>query len=140
MFLSHLVRYEDIPIGYESQQENAGKMRTIKNNFERLTKKCSGRRGPWVCGQSVISSVVRAASAPPLILVLGRGAKEAILRYRIYFEAPDGEKSVREVEAPGEIVRVCDDHGRTVVSQLWPETQEGSMMCAANTTQPRYFA
>ena len=43
------------------------------------------------------------------------------MRYRIYFESPDGEKSVREIEAPGEIVRVCDDHGRIVESKPWPE-------------------
>lgn len=62
------------------------------------------------------------------------------MRYRIYFEAPDGEKSVREVEAPGEVVRVCDDHGRIVQSKPWPETQEGPIMCAANTRQPLYAA
>lgn len=59
------------------------------------------------------------------------------MRYRIYFEAPDGTKSTREVEAPGTIVRVCDDHGRIVESKPWPK-DEGFVV--PPTTQPLYQA
>ena len=53
---------------------------------------------------------------------LRQSQERGIMRYRIYLENTDtGVKSVREIEAPGEIVRVCDDHGRVVYGKSWPK-------------------
>ncbi|HDY86927.1 MAG TPA: hypothetical protein ENH82_02290 [bacterium] len=42
--------------------------------------------------------------------------------YRIYFRHEDTkEESAREVEAVGEIYRVCDDHGRVVFGKPYPK-------------------
>ena len=41
--------------------------------------------------------------------------------YRIYFRHGDTkEESAREVEAVGEIYRVCDDHGRIIFGEPYP--------------------
>lgn len=36
------------------------------------------------------------------------------MRYRAYFKAPDGTEASAEFEAHGEVVRICDDHGRII--------------------------
>ena len=45
------------------------------------------------------------------------------MRYRIYFKHPDQEEvgEVREIEADGTILRICDDHDRVVFGAPYPE-------------------
>jgi len=62
------------------------------------------------------------------------------MRLRIYSQTPDGERHTVEVDVLGDIIRICDDHGRIVTSDPWSKTQHGPMMCASNTVQPRYSA
>lgn len=46
------------------------------------------------------------------------------MRYRIYFRHEEtGKEAVREVEADGEIYRVCDDHGRVVYGEPYPKRE-----------------
>jgi hypothetical protein len=56
-----------------------------------------------------------------IIVTACRGGENS-MRYRIYFRHDDaGEVSVRELEAVGTIYRICDDHGRVVFGEPWPE-------------------
>ena len=62
--------------------------------------------------------------------------------YRLYFRTPDGRTGVEEVESKqlnglGELVRLCDNHGRVLYGEPWPETPK-AINCT--TTQPRYHA
>lgn len=43
------------------------------------------------------------------------------MRLRIYSQTPDGEREATEIDVPGDIIRICDDHGRIVESQPWPK-------------------
>lgn len=47
------------------------------------------------------------------------------MRLRIYSQTQDGEKEATEIEVPGDVIRICDDHGRIVESKPWPKS-EGS--------------
>lgn len=49
------------------------------------------------------------------------------MKCRIYSKTMDGRTHVREVEVDGEVMRICDDHGRIVKSESWPRRDSGIM-------------
>jgi len=55
------------------------------------------------------------------------------MRYRAYFKAPDGAEASAEFEAHGEVVRICDDHGRIVWDKTYsvPEIRKAITEIAA---------
>jgi len=63
------------------------------------------------------------------------------MRYRAYFRTPDGEQSTCEFEANGSVVRICDDHGRTVWDDAYsrPKIAEGIMEIAAELVNCRHM-
>lgn len=60
------------------------------------------------------------------------------MRYRIYSKTMDGRSHVREVEVDGEVVRICDDHGRIVKSESWPRRDGGVLF--KRGPEPPYHA